>query len=187
MKFCAECGGPIVREIPVNDNRLRCICSACGTIHYQNPRVVAGCVAEWRGKVLLCRRAIEPRSGLWTLPAGFMEMGETTAEAAVRETLEEANARVGAAELYTVMSLLHMDQVHMMYRAPLLDLDFSPGSESTDVALFDPESIPWKEIAFPTIRHTLICYVQDLAHGSFRVRAGNVIRDGDDFRFLFGD
>jgi ADP-ribose pyrophosphatase YjhB (NUDIX family) len=186
MKFCAKCGGAIVREVPANDNRLRYVCSACRTIHYENPRVVAGCVAEWRGKVLLCRRAIEPRSGRWTLPAGFMEMGETTLEAAVRETLEEANARVGAPELYTVMSLPHMDQVHLMYRASLLDLEFSPGSESTDVQLFDRDSIPWQDLAFPTIRHTLICYVQDLVHGSFRMRAGDVIREGDDFRFFFG-
>ncbi|MBI1732417.1 MAG: NUDIX hydrolase [Gammaproteobacteria bacterium] len=186
MKFCAECGGPIVREIPANDTRLRFVCSVCRTIHYENPRVVAGCVPEWQGKILLCRRAIEPRLGRWTFPAGFMEMGETTVEAAVRETLEEANARVGEPELYTVMSLPHMDQVHMMYRAPLLDLDFSPGSESTEVELFDPDSVPWQELAFPTIHHTLAFYVEDLALGKFRVRTGDVIRDAAGFRFRIG-
>jgi len=186
MNFCTQCGGPIVREVPADDNRLRHVCSACRTIHYQNPRVVAGCIAEWEGKILLCRRAIEPRSGRWTLPAGFMELGETTAEAAMRETLEEANARVGEPELYTIMSLPHADQVYMMYRAPLLDLNFSPGTESTHVELYDPDTVPWDELAFPTIHHTLTCYLQDLAHGAFRLRAGDLIRDDAGFQFKIG-
>jgi ADP-ribose pyrophosphatase YjhB (NUDIX family) len=186
MKFCPECADPIVRQVPAADNRLRHVCSACGAVHYQNPRVVAGCIPEWEGKILLCRRAIEPRLGHWTLPTGFMELGETTAEAAVRETLEEANARVGEPELYTIMSLPHADQVYIMYRAPLLDLGFGPSHESTHVALFEPGALPWDELAFATIRHTLACYVEDLAQGAFRLRAGDLVREAAGYRFRVG-
>ncbi len=186
MKYCTACGGPVVQEVPADDNRLRHVCSACRTVHYQNPRVVAGCIPEWEGKILLCRRAIEPRAGRWTLPAGFMELGETTAEAAMRETLEEANARVGEPELYTIMSLPHVDQVYFMYRAQLLDPGFGPSPESTHVELFEPGAVPWDELAFPTIHHTLACYLDDLARGVFRLRAGDLIRDAGGFRFRVG-
>lgn len=186
MNFCSRCGGPIVQEVPADDNRVRHVCSSCRTVHYQNPRVIAGCIPEWQGKILLCRRAIEPRSGRWTLPAGFMELGETTAAAAVRETLEEANARVGEPELYTVMSLPHVDQVYIIYRAPLLNLDYGPSPESTHVELFDPDTVPWDELAFPTIQHTLTCYLDDFARGEFRLRAGDLIRDEAGYRFIVG-
>lgn len=186
MNYCSACGAPVTQEIPADDNRLRHVCSRCRTVHYQNPRVVAGCIPEWHGKILLCRRAIEPRAGRWTLPAGFMELGETTAEAAVRETMEEAHARVGEPELYTVMSLPHAGQVYIMYRAPLLDLDYRPGTESTHVELFEPGAVPWEELAFPTIHHTLACYLEDLAQGVFRLRAGDLVRDAGGFSFRVG-
>lgn len=186
MKYCSLCGGSIVQEVPADDNRLRHVCSACRTVHYQNPRVVAGCIPEWQGKILLCRRAIEPRFGRWTLPAGFMELGETTAEAALRETREEANARVGEPELYTIMSLPHVDQVYFMYRAPLLDLDYGPSPESTHVELFEPDAVPWDDLAFPTIRHTLACYLEDRARGMFRLRAGDLICAAAGYTFRVG-
>ncbi|MGH8244876.1 MAG: NUDIX hydrolase [Gammaproteobacteria bacterium] len=185
MKHCMQCGAALVVEIPPADNRPRHVCPRCKTVHYQNPRIVAGCIPEWQGGVLLCKRSIEPRSGLWTLPAGFMEMGETTVQAAARETLEEANARVQIGELYTVINLPHINQVYMMYRSRLLDLNFSPGSESEDVALFDPEEIPWDRLAFPTIIHTLGFFREDRRLGAYRLRTGTIIKEGG--RFYFRD
>src|SRR5476649_1576903 len=133
MKFCSVCGHEVGLSIPPGDNRQRYVCGNCGTVHYQNPRNVVGTVPVWDDKVLLCKRAIEPRYGLWTLPAGFLENGETVEQGAVRETLEEANARVELGALYTMISLLHVHQVYMMYRAQLADLDFGPGTESLEV------------------------------------------------------
>ena len=137
IKFCSACGSDrIERRIPDGDNLPRLVCAACGTIHYQNPKIVVGCLPEWEDQVLLCRRAIEPRHGLWTLPAGFLENGETVEAGAVRETLEEASARVVVGDLYTMISLPHISQVYMMFRAQLVDLDFGPGPESLEVRLF---------------------------------------------------
>src|SRR4029453_786276 len=127
----------------------------CGTIHYQNPKIVVGCLPEWSGQVLLCKRAIEPRQGLWTLPAGFLENGETLSAGALRETLEEANARVELEPLYTLISLPQINQVYMMFRAKLYDLHFGPGAESLEVRLFDEAEIPWESLAFRTIPRTL--------------------------------
>ena len=149
MKFCSQCGAGVRVGIPGGDNRERHICDNCGTIHYHNPKIVAGCIPSWKGKVLLCRRAIEPRHGLWTVPAGFMENGETTYQGAARETLEEANARVDVQGLYLTVNLPRINQVYLLFRARLLDLDFSAGEESLEVALFAPEQVPWKELAFP--------------------------------------
>lgn len=183
MNFCAQCGASLRFEVPPSDNRPRHVCSSCATVHYQNPKIVAGCIPEWEDRLLLCRRAIEPRSGMWTLPAGFMELGETSSEAALRETLEEANARVDMLGLYTVMNLPHIDQVYMMFRGRLLDLEFSAGDESREVALFKPAEIPWAELAFPTIRHTLQFYVQDQRRGVFEMRCGDIVRDETGFTF----
>ena len=186
MRFCNHCGGPLELRVPPEDNRERHVCSGCGSVHYQNPRIVAGCIPAWDDGILLCERANEPRAGLWTLPAGYMELGETTSEAALRETLEEANARVEIDDLYLVISLPHVDQVYMMYRARLLDLDFSPGAESTQVELFDPARIPWDRLAFGTIHQTLRFYLADKAEGVFRQRNGDLVRKADGYEFRSG-
>ncbi len=175
MKYCSACGGLIELRVPEGDNLARHVCRDCAAIHYQNPKIVAGCIPEWDDRVLLCRRAIEPRHGYWTLPAGFMENGESVEEAAARESLEEANARVEITGLYTVFSLPHINQVYMMYRARLLDLDFSPGSESLEVKLVAEEDIPWNELAFRTVSETLRLYFDDRRQGSFDLHTG-VIR-----------
>ncbi|MGE0384435.1 MAG: NUDIX hydrolase [Gammaproteobacteria bacterium] len=185
MKFCSQCAAPVDRRIPEGDNRERWVCPACGTIHYENPRIVAGCIPEWEGRVLLCRRAIEPRYGLWTLPAGFMENAETALEAAARETLEEARARVEVIDLYALFNLPHVNQVYMIFRSRLTDLDFGPGAETLEVRLFEPEAIPWRELAFPTIEHALRFYFEDRARGSFALRMGDIVRQGGQARFQF--
>ncbi|MDZ7751888.1 MAG: NUDIX hydrolase [Gammaproteobacteria bacterium] len=177
MKFCSECGSRTMEwRVPEGDNRPRHVCGECGVIFYQNPKIVAGCLPVWEDRVLLCRRAIEPRYGYWTLPAGFMENGETTEEAAVRETLEEASARVRIQGLYTVLSLPHVSQVYMLFRSELTDLDFGPGAESLEVALFREAEIPWDELAFATIRETLKAYFHDRREGMFPVHIGTILR-----------
>ncbi len=175
MNYCSSCGKPVGRRIPDGDNRERFVCEACGTIHYQNPKIITGCLPIHQDQVLLCRRAIAPRSGFWTLPAGFLENGETSSQGAVRETREEACANVAIEGLYTVFSLPHISQVYMFFRANLLDLDFRPGWESTDVRLFAESDIPWNELAFPVIRDTLQHYFRDRSSGDFPVRVGDII------------
>ena len=180
MNFCSHCGSAeLTWIIPPGDNRPRHVCPKCDSIFYDNPKIVAGCIPHWEDKVLLCRRAIEPRHGYWTLPAGFMENAETTLEAAIRETLEEANARVEVHDLYTVFNIPHTNQVYMMFRGQLQDLDFSPGEESLECALYAEHEIPWDELAFPTIVHTLKFYFEDRKHGDFRLRSGDIVRDRD--------
>jgi len=166
-------------RVPEGDNRLRFVCPACGAVHYQNPKVVTGCIPEWQGQVLRCRRAIEPRYGLWTLPAGFLENGESSQEGARRETLEEANARVEVDDLYVTVNLPHINQVYMLFRGRLLDLDFSPGDESLDVRLMGEEDIPWDRMAFPTVSEALRLYFDDRAQGAFPVRMLDIVRQGD--------
>lgn len=175
MKFCSNCGAVVALRVPPGDNLPRYVCDACSTIHYQNPKMVIGCIPEWEDQVLLCKRAIEPRYGLWTLPAGFMENSETVAQAAMRETLEEANARVELTDMYAVLSVPHVNQVHIFYRARLLDLDFGPGSESLEVKLYREADIPWRELAFRTISTTLQHYFDDRKAGTFRVHAGEIL------------
>ena len=175
MKFCSNCGASVELRVPAGDNLPRHVCPACETIHYQNPKMVIGCIAEWEDRILLCRRAIEPRLGLWTLPAGFMENGETVAQAALRETLEEANARVELAAMYSVLSVPHVNQVHIFYRGRLMDLDFGPGAESLDVALFAEADIPWKELAFRTISTTLRHYYGDRKSGAYGFHTGEIL------------
>jgi len=183
MKYCNQCGSAVVYKLPPNDTHYRYVCTSCETIHYQNPKIVTGCIPEWEGKVLLCRRAIEPRNGYWTLPAGFMELGETNYEAALRETAEEANARVAVNELYSVFNVLHVDQIYMMFRSQLLDLDFSPGKESLDVKLFDESEIPWDEVAFTAIHQTLKFYFKDRQSGQFRLHTGDIIKHDEKYDF----
>ena len=169
MKFCSECAHPVTVAIPEGDNRPRYVCTQCGTIHYQNPKMVIGSIPVWEKsgeqdgefKVLLCKRAIEPRYGYWTLPAGFMENEETTGQAAVRETEEEAGANVELGNLFTLLNVAHVHQVHLFYLARLLDLDFAAGIESLDVRLFAEDEIPWDDLAFPTIRTTLELFFAD--------------------------
>jgi len=174
MKFCSLCGSPVEFRIPPDDNRARHVCPSCGEVHYQNPKMIVGAIPEWQGSILLCRRAIEPRQGLWTLPAGFMENGETIAEAAARETLEEANALVTIGELYTLYNVPHINQVHMLFRAALQNPDFSPGAESLEVRLFTEQNIPWEMLAFRPVRFTLQHYFADRKKGSFQFRIGDI-------------
>jgi len=177
MRFCSNCGSSrIETRIPEGDTLPRFVCADCATIHYENPKIVVGCLPEWEGRVLLCKRAIEPRYGLWTLPAGFLENGETIQAGALRETLEEANARVALGDLYTIISLPQINQVYMMFRATLSDLDFGPGSESLDVRLFDEADIPWESLAFRTITRTLRNYFLDRKQGSYPVRLSSLER-----------
>jgi ADP-ribose pyrophosphatase YjhB (NUDIX family) len=186
MNYCSECGAEIIQARPEDDNRLRHVCSACNIIYYQNPKIVAGCIPEHKGKILLCKRAIEPRSGYWTLPAGYMELDETSMEGALRETLEEANARVEILGLYAVFNLPHVNQVYMMYRSRLLDLDYSPGTESLDVALYSENEIPWNDLAFTTIRQTLRYFYADREVGQFRLHTGDIIKQGEKYSFRAG-
>lgn len=174
MNFCSHCGSPVRVEIPPGDNRPRHVCTNCGAIHYHNPKMVVGCITEWEDKILLCRRAIEPKHGYWTLPGGFMENGETTAEGAARETLEEAGARVDVLDLYSMTSLPDINQVYLLFRARLLHLDFAPGEESLEAGLFTEAEIPWSQLAFRTIEHTLRMYFDDRRMGAFPLRVGNI-------------
>ena len=176
MKFCPECGAPVELRKPPDDNRERHICTVCATIHYQNPKMIVGAIPEWEdGRILLCRRAIEPRHGLWTLPAGFMENGETTPEAAARETLEEANAQVQIGELYSMYNIPYINQVYLLFRAQLLNLDFSPGVESLEVKLFAECDIPWKTMAFRAVSMTLKDYIIDRRKGHFPLHIGDLL------------
>ena len=167
MNFCSACGKPVMLRIPDGDSLPRHVCDACGAIHYRNPRLVVGALPAWGDQVLLCRRAIEPRYGKWTLPAGFMENGETVAAAAVRETLEEACARIELGDMYTLISVPHIHQVHVVYRSRLLDLDFAPGTETLELRLFREDEIPWDDIAFRTIGMTLKHYFADRRTGRY--------------------
>jgi len=161
----------VARRVPPGDSLPRYVCDACGEIHYQNPKLVVGALAEHEGRVLLCRRAIEPRYGYWTLPAGFMENDETAGEAALRETLEEAGARIALDAPFSMISVPRVNQVHLFYRARLLDLTFHPGEESLEVALLEEARIPWKDIAFRTVGLTLRHWYADRARGSFGFHA----------------
>jgi ADP-ribose pyrophosphatase YjhB (NUDIX family) len=170
IKHCRNCGAAVVYRIPDDgDTRERAVCPACDTIHYENPLNVVGTVPYWGARVLLCKRNIEPRWGKWTLPAGFMELGETTAEGAARETVEEAGARIEMEDLFTVLSVPRVGQVHLFYRARLLSEEFDPGHETIEARLFAEEEIPWDEIAFRTVRETLLCYFADRRGGRFDV------------------
>jgi ADP-ribose pyrophosphatase YjhB (NUDIX family) len=170
MNFCSHCGKPVVERIPEGDNRLRHVCDHCDTIHYMNPRIIAGCLVTHKNKILLCKRAIEPRYGLWTLPAGFMENGESSLEAARRETWEEAKAKVDIQGIYSVFNLPHINQVYMIFRSTLRDSSFAAGTESLDVALFNEDEIPWDNLAFSVMRKTLEFYCKDRKQGDFPFR-----------------
>uniref|UniRef100_UPI0039F0EE7E NUDIX hydrolase n=1 Tax=Bordetella sputigena TaxID=1416810 RepID=UPI0039F0EE7E len=166
-KFCSQCGSPVDRRVPEGDNRERDICDHCGAIHYQNPRVVVGTVPVWENRILLCRRAIEPRYDTWTLPAGFMELSETSAQGAARETLEESGARVELGELFTVIDVPQVDQVHIYYLARALGPELDPGPESLEARYYDEAEIPWDDLSFRTVVTTLRHYLEDRRRGVF--------------------
>ena len=165
MNFCSHCGQPVALQIPPGDHLPRFVCGSCGTIHYQNPRVIAGCVPEHEGRILLCRRGIEPRLGFWTFPAGFMENNETVQQAAARESKEEALAEVEIGSLLAVVHVLSAHQVHVFFRARLPVPEYGAGIESLEAALIDPKDIPWSDIAFPSTDFTLKRYLEDRAAG----------------------
>jgi ADP-ribose pyrophosphatase YjhB (NUDIX family) len=174
MKFCANCGAAVVRRVPPGDTLERWVCEHCGEIHYQNPKLVVGTVPEHDGKVLLCRRAIEPRYGYWTLPAGFMENDETTAQAALRETLEEAGAAVELQQPFTLISVPRVNQVHLFYRARLRSMEFKPGEETLEVALVEEAGIPWQDLAFRTVAYTLKRWFEDRSRGNYQFHAADL-------------
>ena len=177
MNYCSQCGQSVSQKIPTGDNRLRYVCDSCETVHYQNPRIISGCLLTWEDRVLLCKRAIAPREGYWTLPAGFLENGETSAAGALRESQEEANATGEIEDLYTVFSLPHISQIYLFYRGRLLEPSFSAGEESLDVGLFTQSEIPWDELAFPVITRTLQHYFEDRLSGDFPIREAEIIVD----------
>jgi ADP-ribose pyrophosphatase YjhB (NUDIX family) len=174
IKHCRVCGSPTRYRVPDDDNRDRAVCTNCGEIHYENPINVVGTVPAWEDQVLLCRRNIEPRRGLWTLPAGFLELGETTEDGARRETDEEAGARIELQGLFTVLNVVRAGQLHLFYRARLTDTHFDPGPETIEAQLFREDEIPWDEIAFRTVRETLLRYFEDRRRGRFEIHTGDI-------------
>ncbi len=174
IKHCRVCGAAAQYRIPADDTRERAICTACGEVHYENPLNVVGTVPVWGEQVLLCRRNIEPRYGLWTLPAGFMELGETTAEGALRETVEEAGARIELQGLFTLLNVARVGQVHLFYRARLQDTRFEPGPETIEAQLFHEHEIPWEQLAFRTVRETLQRYFADRRAGHFELHVADI-------------
>lgn len=174
MKFCTQCGNSVTLQIPDGDDRERHVCVQCDIIHYSNPKVIVGCVPHFEGKVLLCKRAIEPRKGYWTLPAGFMENGETTPQGAARETWEEAEAKVSNLELYRVFDVPYISQVYMFYRCDLDNGEYGVGPESLETNLYLENEIPWNEIAFPVVRETLKEFFADYPSKSFPVRVSSI-------------
>jgi ADP-ribose pyrophosphatase YjhB (NUDIX family) len=174
VKYCSACGGRLAITVPSGDDRPRFVCEACCTVHYQNPRVVVGCIPVHEDRILLCRRAIEPCRGKWTLPAGYLENGETLAACAERETLEEAGARVRDLSPYLMYNICHINQIYVMFRAGLAQRQFAPGSESLDVALFGESAIPWEFIAFRVITETLQTFFRDRAAGTFPFTIGDI-------------
>jgi len=175
MKFCSSCGDAVVWRMPPGDSRHRFVCDGCATIHYQNPRIVTGCLVTWQDRVLLCKRAIEPRRGYWTLPAGYLENGESAEAGAVRETWEEAAARVEVDDLYTLFSLPHISQVYIFFRGRLTAPEFAAGEESLAVDLFHEDDIPWDELAFPVVKDTLRHFFADRKQQSFPVRHQSLV------------
>ena len=174
IKHCRVCGAMVNYRVPADDNRDRAICINCGEIHYENPINVVGTVPVWGEQILLCRRNIEPRYGMWTLPAGFLEMGESTADGALRETVEEAGAHVEMQELFTVLNVVRVGQLHLFYRARMLDTTLDPGPETIEARLFREDEVPWDELAFRTVRQTLEHFFADRRRGHYSVHAGNI-------------
>lgn len=180
MNFCSHCGHKVSYRIPDGDDRERFVCDNCHAIHYLNPKVVVGAIPVWQDKVLLCRRAIQPRKGFWTIPAGFMENGETSAEGAARESWEEALAQLGNQHLYRLFDLSNINQMYIFYRADLVDGQYGVGVESLESALFDEADIPWDELAFPVVFDVLKEFFDDRKTGRFDVRISGINPDWDE-------
>ena len=159
MKFCSKCGSKVSIEIPTGDNRLRAVCSNCKTIHYENPKIVVGCLSTWENKILLCKRAIEPRLGFWTLPAGFLELNESTEEGAIRETIEESGANIALGALFAIFDLPFCNQVHMFFLAKMLNPSLNPGFESLEAKLFPVNQIPWSQLSFTSVKKTIKLFI----------------------------
>ena len=174
IQHCRVCGSPAEYRVPADDNRERATCTSCGEIHYENPLNVVGTVPVFGERVLLCRRAIEPRHGFWTLPAGFMELGETVAEGALRETDEEAGAQIELEGLFTMLNVVRVGQVHLFYRARMLSEDLAPGPETLEARLFREDEVPWDELAFRTVRRTLELYFDDRRQGRFGIHVADI-------------
>ena len=174
IQYCRACGAAVAYRIPAEDNRERAVCPACGTVHYENPLNVVGTVPVWGDQILLCKRAIEPRRGLWTLPAGFLELGETTAEGALRETDEEAGAQIELGALFTLLNVVRVGQVHFFYLARMTSPALAPGSESLEARLFREDEVPWDEIAFRTVRETLHYFFDDRRRGRFCMHCADI-------------
>ena len=174
IQHCSLCGAPAEYRVPPDDNRERAVCTACGEIHYENPLNVVGTLPVWGDQVLLCRRNIEPRYGFWTLPAGFLELGESAAEGAIRETVEEAGAHIELQDLYTLLNVVRVGQIHFYYRARLLDTVLAPGPETIEARLFREDEIPWDELAFRTVRLTLEHYFADRPSGAYPLHSSDV-------------
>jgi ADP-ribose pyrophosphatase YjhB (NUDIX family) len=175
IKFCRACGSSVLYRLPDDgDTKQRAVCTACNLVHYENPLNVVGTVPHFGKRVLLCKRNIEPRKGKWTLPAGFMELGESTSEGAARETIEEAGALFNMGELLTVMSVPRVGQVHLYYLAELTSDQFNPGFETQEARLFLESEIPWEELAFRTVQETLKHYFEDRQTGEFKVHTFNI-------------
>jgi len=174
IKYCRACGALVAYVVPADDNRERAVCPSCSTVHYENPLNVVGTVPVWGAQILLCKRAIEPRRGLWTLPAGFLELGETTAQGALRETIEEAGAQIELGPLFSVLNVARVGQVHLFYQATMRSQVLAPGSETLEARLFREEEVPWDEIAFRTVRETLRYFFDDRRRGQFGVHCADI-------------
>lgn len=175
IQHCRACGTQVTYRVPSDDNRERAVCPSCQTIHYENPLAVVGTLPVWGSQVLLCRRNIEPRFGLWTLPGGFLELGETTAQGAIRETEEEAGADIELQDLYTVLNVARVGQLHLFYRARLRHTRFDPGPETIEARLFEEHEIPWDALAFETVRTTLRCFFLDRINERFPVHCADIV------------
>ncbi|MEM8497482.1 MAG: NUDIX hydrolase [Pseudomonadota bacterium] len=175
MKYCSECGADVLKRTPANDKVERFVCEHCERVFYENPTIIAGCLAEWEGKILLCKRAIEPRVGTWTIPAGFMEIGESVELAAARETLEETGATITVDALYSVFHVGPTNQVYIVYRGKMVSPELLAGAESAEVRLFEPTEIPWDELFYPAIKDILMRFVQEFTVGQFGIYMGTEI------------
>jgi ADP-ribose pyrophosphatase YjhB (NUDIX family) len=174
IRFCTQCGGNVQPAIPADDDRSRCVCQTCGFVHYQNPKIVVGCIPTWQDRILLGKRSIDPRQGKWTLPAGYLENGETVTEGARRETVEEVQAEVGDLIPYALYNMPQIAQVYLMFRAPMLNDRCGAGSETLEVRLFEESEIPWDNIAFKVIRETLRRFIADRAGNTFSFHIGDI-------------
>jgi ADP-ribose pyrophosphatase YjhB (NUDIX family) len=187
MNFCSQCGAKVEQRIPAGDDRPRHVCTACEHIHYENPRMVVGCIIEQDGKLMMCKRAIEPRHGYWTVPAGFLELGESAPQGAVRETREEALARVEVIAPYAHFDVPRIGQAYLLYRARMLEPDYGPGPESLEVRFMAPDELPWDDLAFPVVKAALELYLEDMREGRFRAHHAVLARGASWHDFTIDD